>query len=721
VEFTPSSAPGGGRPHSDRQHWQALSAAASRDLPPGRIGGVIAQLRQRGRVASRRASVFLGFLLGTVLFGLAYYIGLPLLAAYAEGTARTWRDQVYAAEADNAALDVRRAATVASLTDALALYPEVTRKATKEGFWTPSTLPDGTLIATGRFGTILRSIDNGMTWQEVNGRKLWPEEGNTGDFFTSHVLPSGTLIATGPGGTILRSIDSGARWLQVRTGSDLNKPSSSPLALSDGTLITTWQNGAILRSTDDGVSWVQVRGEKTIEGLSSPVALADDTVIATGYRGTILRSTDKGVTWLEVYGVPGRAEGFYPPLVLADGILIATGGFGTILRSHDHGVAWSEVRARFVQVEGFSTPLVLANGTLVSMGHAGTILRSTDEGSTWREARPRSDTGEQFSTPLTLTDDVLIATGYSGTILRSTDHGATWGVVRARSDTGEGFFDPVALADGTLIATGTLGTIQRSTDQGATWLEMRAATANGEGLFTPLALADGSVIVTGGLGTILRLSGDMSGEFRKRAADLPPGGAGDPRLSDLVDGLDPAIREADAVAAEVGALGRITAERVSVEAQLRLAQDNLAKWTSGEAADEVRRAAFATFMEDCRKGAAEPRDAALTTACLDAYAANQAAAERKWWESLAEKVPPGILLLFLLATLSGLYRYNVRLAGFHDGRADALELMVAKVDKDLLIVVSDALAADKVEFGSAKTPADHAAEMATALLNRAKP
>jgi len=58
--------------------------------------------------------------------------------------------------------------------------------------------------------------------------------------------------------------------------------------------------------------------------------------------------------------------------------------------------------------------------------------------------------------------------------------------------------------------------------------------------------------------------------------------------------------------------------------------------------------------------------------------------------------------------VSGLYRYSVRKAGFHDGRADALEPLAAG-------------AADKVEFGAAQTPTDHAAEMATALINRAKP
>lgn len=174
------------------------------------------------------------------------------------------------------------------------------------------------------------------------------------------------------------------------------------------------------------------------------------------------------------------------------------------------------------------------------------------------------------------------------------------------------------------------------------------------------------------------------------------------------------------MAAPAAALRQIAIARGPVEAQLARARERLEAWRSGQATAEVRQAAFAAFMESCRAGAAEPEGAGLTTACLDAYAAGQETAQGQWWNTLAEKVPPGILILFLLATLSGLYRYNVRLAGFHNSRADALELMVAGVDKDLLAPVADALAADKVEFGAVKTPTDHAAEMATALINRGK-
>lgn len=280
--------------------------------------------------------------------------------------------------------------------------------------------------------------------------------------------------------------------------------------------------------------------------------------------------------------------------------------------------------------------------------------------------------------------------------------------------------DPLALADATLIAWGNSGTILRSTDNGATWLE-QSALRSGEGISTLLALPDGTLIAMGWYGMILRLSGDTAARLDTLAADLPPGGEGDARLAAFRDGLDPEVRTAGAVVQAYQPLDRIAAERVPVEAGLARATERLAAWRSGEAAPEVRRAAFSAFMEACRAGAAEPDDAALTTACLNAYSASETEARQDWWQTLAEQVPPGILLLFLLATLAGLYRYNVRLAGFHNGRADALELLVAQVDKDLLTPVADALAADKVEFGAAKTPTDHAAEMATALINRTKP
>ena len=64
-------------------------------------------------------------------------------------------------------------------------------------------------------------------------------------------------------------------------------------------------------------------------------------------------------------------------------------------------------------------------------------------------------------------------------------------------------------------------------------------------------------------------------------------------------------------------------------------------------------------------------------------------------------MPPGILLLFLLATLAGLYRYNMRMAGFP--RADEpMSLGYASDDYDEVVKLAEPMAADKVEFGATR-------------------
>ena len=134
-------------------------------------------------------------------------------------------------------------------------------------------------------------------------------------------------------------------------------------------------------------------------------------------------------------------------------------------------------------------------------------------------------------------------------------------------------------------------------------------------------------------------------------------------------------------------------------------------------------------METCRGPAAysdgasfDPGKAdSITLACTNAWQAEQDRQRQSWWGALAEQVPPGILLLFLLATLSSLYRYNLRLAGFHHSRADVLEIISEKMSFDEIKSLSDisvSFAADKVEFARANTPADQATEIAKAVLSQ---
>ena len=97
-------------PYEDvTEEWQRhdLTRAANRaewDVPVGRIGDLIRQLRWRGMKAERRSGLFLWVLIGVVIIGLAFYLGLPLIKQYFDGR-RAALAQTIASANDRQCLD----------------------------------------------------------------------------------------------------------------------------------------------------------------------------------------------------------------------------------------------------------------------------------------------------------------------------------------------------------------------------------------------------------------------------------------------------------------------------------------------------------------------------------------------------------------------------------------------------------------------------------------
>lgn len=160
-----------------------------------------------------------------------------------------------------------------------------------------------------------------------------------------------------------------------------------------------------------------------------------------------------------------------------------------------------------------------------------------------------------------------------------------------------------------------------------------------------------------------------------------------------------------------------------------------------------RRQDFRLFMETCRDGVAENatrskkvektetseienvdetvEETDVTEVCAQTYQAIVASEKPEPWSVFAERAPPALLLLFFLATLGPLYRYSLRLTGFHNARADFFEFMSLigepgnwpdeKEKLAALISIANVLAADKVEFGKSNTPTDQAIELAKSI------
>lgn len=636
--------------------------AAEQDVPPGRLGGLVIQQRYRARIANGRAILVLCFLILTIFGGLAYYIGRPLLATWADGRRATYNEQIRKAETDSQALDERREVLRQSLADLLSLAG--TRSTARPRF---------------RFLAI------------------------------TALKETETLIALTLAGTISRSADSGKTWVEVYSANNL--PLFSLESFDDGkTLIATGFRGVILRSTDAGVTWIQ-RPSNTDQNLRPLIILEDGrTLFGFGRAGTIIRSNNAGETWgvlnsgtitsLNAFGVINQGK-----------ILVAGGNDGTIVRSTDAGETWATVPSGTDQPIRAISVLADDKSLVALAGHTG-IVRSGDAGATWNAVPP--PTTRNLTALKSLGDgSTVIAVGSDGVVVRSIDRGDTWTVTS--SGTNKDLHAISVLEDEkTLAAVGEGGVIIHSADAGENWT---LAPSEGTEDFT-------SLVPFGSRRALIALEFGGSSFFviderlGRELADVPisKGAEGDAALGAFLAQLSKEVQRHDGVSSVDKDLNEIIGQRLRVDGSRAAAVSALTELASGELTQERRQQAFVSFMESCRETVEASTE--VTVACANTYAALQTDQSVTWWAALAEQVPPGILLLFLLATLGGLYRYNLRLAGFHHSRADALEILTEHVNHGALGEISDALAADKVEFGRARTPADQVTEIARAVAAR---
>ena len=497
------------------------------------------------------------------------------------------------------------------------------------------------------------------------------------------VVDGPTILLYGWGGAITRSTDNGASFAAVPSGTDQYLWGS----VVDGPTILLYGRGnAILRSTDGGASFAAVPSG-TVQDLWGSV-VDGPTILLYGDGGVILRSTDGGGRFATV---PSGTDQNLRGSVVDGQTILLHGGGGAILRSTDGGASFAVV------------PSGADQDLLGSVVDGPTILLYG---------------GDPF--------------GEGGPITRSTDGGASFAAVPSGADQ----YLLGSVVDGpTILLYGGGGALTRSTDGGASF----ASLPSGTGQELRGSVVDGqSILLYGEGGAIIRLSDDLS--IRAAALLLPIGAAGDTALLTFLDDTLPShIRSMPTVQSLRQSLLDIQTQRKvlhGVQDETEAELERMDKFPYSLLLLEKQREDFASFMTICRgtpdaaispDAATPPTDATdpiaedqMTLACLSGWKDQGQSETQSWWQTLAAQVPPGILLLFLLSTLAALYRYNLRLAGFHHSRADALELMAmgkTKEDIEQLTSIAAVLAADKVVFGKG----DAATRQAIDLINAIKP
>jgi photosystem II stability/assembly factor-like uncharacterized protein len=455
-------------------------------------------------------------------------------------------------------------------------YVETFRSSDSGASWTPLQV-DSDSVRMGAIATIgnyliasvsdkgvLRSSDNGSTWQKVG-------TGLPAQWISRFVVSGGTLFGLGSNG-IYRSVDSGATWKLV--GTELNNIGLWTIATIDTDLFVGTNVGAY-RIGENDTEWTEIN-----EGMkgASVKALAFDgaAMFAAGTKQhTVFRSTSSGADW-EEFGAEqddvDLGDSFLNGgLVTHRGNIFAITSRAGIFRSSDNGEHWSPVNEGLPSLYTYS--IAASNSYLfVGTGSAG-IYRSSDNGATWEEAN--TGIGEPSSSDVIPVhclairgEDIFAGTGYGQVIYHSTDNGDHWSAMNAgisgsfsgvralatngthalvmlgnklyRSSNNGGIWDsvdidvdilgntaPGFLVPGTLAAIGDnfyMGiyardtvtdairpTIQRSTDNGLTWTSISEA------------MLDNRALSFGSDGTYLYAGTEGHGVWRRPLAELPSG------------------------------------------------------------------------------------------------------------------------------------------------------------------------------------------------------
>ncbi|HYF01364.1 MAG TPA: YCF48-related protein [Planctomycetota bacterium] len=310
-----------------------------------------------------------------------------------------------------------------------------------------ATAADTTGIAVGELGTILTfAVDpmNGDTWTAVAEAPVF-------DLLGVDARP-GTpafVCAVGTGGTILRSVDGGVTWTEA-TDSGTTQDLTDVHFPSANVGYAVGNQGIVVKTTDGGDNWTVENGGIPSTNLNAVFFVSESTGVAVGQHGLIVRTTDGGDTWTVIEsGLNGEHN---HDVDFVDAFTGWIAGHQGILRTLDGGVTWSIVSTVSGGPEIGVDFLGSQIGYLVK---DNSVMKTEDGGTTWTPMTLPTVDGDL--TALSFVDDFH---GYvvtdSGEVLR-TDDGLTFTLLPSATSQSLNAVDFVGLFAG--WAVGNRGTI----------------------------------------------------------------------------------------------------------------------------------------------------------------------------------------------------------------------------------------------------------------------
>ncbi len=223
------------------------------------------------------------------------------------------------------------------------------------------------MITAGNTGNILRSTDDGKTWQvaDKNASVYWQDVDTR----------NGIVRVVGESGAMRESTDNGVSWSSVTLGISQN---IYDIETSGAYGFLVGSGGRLMSLHPYAKIWQTISSPTTLS-LQRIQMVSDSTVWIVGYEGILLYSSDYGINWINKGKVADAnlfGVWFSSPTA---GYVV--GKNGTFRKTTDAGVSWSNVGVSGLVSQTLYD--IRASGDQMIVVGDKIILRSQNAGATW--------------------------------------------------------------------------------------------------------------------------------------------------------------------------------------------------------------------------------------------------------------------------------------------------------------------------------------------------
>jgi len=399
-------------------------------------------------------------------------------------------------------------------------------------------------IAVGSQGTILKTSNNGLSWDIINSKT------NT-NLKSIAIINKDTVYISGGDHSIYKSVDGGDTWLRIFDGTGANDGTSQLFFTSPTTGYLLGNSMQLFKTIDCGKTWnnlnvglefqnvpcIYFTSDSVGYGVSSPMFLKtidggltwnetelpenthyksilftdDNTGYLIGISGTLLKTENAGESWVLNESLSDIA--YFADLQSIEFVNYEVGylvGSKRIYKTMDSGDSWEEVwESSFdlfsVSFSNAETGIAVGGDWLYEVSG---IITTSDGGNNWAESSYSATT--KYIDEIKFVNDNLgyavgghVSATYSGYVMKTEDAGDTW--LTLNLGTNIYWITDIAICDNNIIYTvGQEGQILKSTNGGLSWIEQNSNTS--ESLYVVQFTDNNIGYVAGENGTIIKTS-----------------------------------------------------------------------------------------------------------------------------------------------------------------------------------------------------------------------